>query len=322
MAENSKNGTEVPVAMIIGPPRSGTSLLGQVLDRHPSISTWVEPYYIWDHRFREAPHDQRTAEDASPEVCAWIRKAFDGYRRALGAEWVADKSPRNCLKIPFVRKVLPAARFIFIFRDGRDTVLSIRRQWERKRAIFEADGGESAWQNRLFVVRRWLQRRPTWRLRLRSVLFELGDPGDWIRKRTLNRIRWEGRFGWGPRFPRWQNWIDRVTALEFSAHQWVHCVRGILDHIDSIPDQRRLMIRYEDCTRDPEPWIRNIFELLQLPFPAKFMQTIPPIRADNTGKWQHAFSTDDLQTIGPLVGPLLIELGYEKDESWYQRVPA
>jgi len=38
----------IPILLIIGPPRSGTSILGRVLDAFPAVSSWVEPYFVWD----------------------------------------------------------------------------------------------------------------------------------------------------------------------------------------------------------------------------------------------------------------------------------
>jgi len=305
--------------LIIGVPRSGTSILGRVLDKHPRIATWVEPYYIWDHHFREAPHDQMTANDATDEVRFWIRRAFDKYRRALRIEWVADKSPRNCLKIPFVQQIFPDARYVFIFRDGRDTVLSILRQWERKREIFAESEKNGQWQNRIYVLRRWLGRRPTWLFRLQSIFFELGPPQNWLKKKFLQQIRWEGRFGWGPRFKGWQEIIDRTTTLDFSAFQWVHCAKGIMDNIHLIPENKRFSLRYEDFTEDPQESIKNIFSFLGMEFPAGFMKRIPEIRAGNSNKWRQAFSISDLNSIGPIIGKTLIETGYEYDDSWYRK---
>ena len=306
-----------PIIIITGVPRSGTSILGRVLDRHPRISTWVEPYYIWDNHFRNAPHDQLTAEDATDRIRAWIRNAFTEYRNTLDTDIVADKSPRLCLKIPFVRQVFPEARFIFIIRDGRDTILSMWRQWERKKKIFgESDRGNQL-QNRLYVIRRWLGRRPTWQFRIKSILFELGPPVNWIRKNFLNKIRWEGRFGWGPRFEGWQNVIDRTTPLEFSAYQWVHCARGIIRNLRTFSDDQKFILKYEDFIIDPHSWIERLLSFLELDLPEDYLANIPPILSDNTNKWQQEFTSEDLNRIGPIIGKTLIEFGYERDESWY-----
>ena len=306
--------------MIIGVPRSGTSILGRVLDRHPRISTWVEPYYIWDHHFREKPHDQMTAEEATAEVKVWVRKNFTAYLKAIDAELVVDKSPRHCLKIPFVRQIFPEARYIFIFRDGRDTILSMFRQWQIKKEIFGETGQNNQLRKRIFVLRRWLKRRPLWRFRLQSILFELGSPSNWFKKKFLPQIRWEGRFGWGPRFNGWQEIVDHVSHLEFSAHQWIHCARGILDNMNLLPAERCIALKYEDFIGDPQSSLESIFQFLGKKLPDGFMDIIPEIRADNSNKWRQAFTKRDIQHIGPIIGKTLIEYGYENDEAWYQSI--
>lgn len=304
--------------MIIGTPRSGTSILGRILDQHPLISTWVEPYYIWDHHFRDAHDDVLTADQASDEVRYWIRMAFARYLKVQKVEKVVDKSPRNCLKLPFVQKIFPEACYIFILRDGRDTILSILRQWERKKEIFVNSSGESQLQNRLKIFRKWLIKRPTWKFSLQSFIFELGPPTYWLQKKFLNDIRWQGRFGWGPRFKHWQNYIDRLPLLEFCSYQWVRCARGILDNIPLIPGNQRYIIKYEDFIREPEESITKLFSFLKINLPDGFMDALPQIKSDNSNKWRKAFSSAELQRIGPIIGQTMKEIGYEDDESWYK----
>jgi hypothetical protein len=313
----NNDSQNIPLVVITGVPRSGTSIVGRILDLHPQISTWVEPYYIWDHHFRSAPHDERTADDATQEVQRWIRKAFHNYRKILKTDIVADKSPRLCLKIPFVRKVFPEARYIFMLRDGRDTILSIWHQWQRKGEIFGDTHRGSQWQNRLYIVKRWLGRRPTWQFRIQSIIFELGSPLNWPQKKFLNKIRWGGRFGWGPRFKGWQDMIGRTTPLEFSALQWVHCARGIMDNIDLIPEDRRIILKYEEFIIDPQTSIRKVLDLLNLNHPEGFMSKMPPIWSDNSNKWLQAFSAEERRKIGSIIGQTLIDFGYARDESWY-----
>jgi hypothetical protein len=303
--------------MIIGAPRSGTTILGSILDHHPSISTWIEPYYIWDHYFREAPHDERDASDANAEVQGWIRNAFSKYRKNLKVDRVVDKSPRNCLKLPFVQQIFPEAHYIFLLRDGRDTILSILRQWERKKRIFAKNEGSSQWHNRIRILRRWLGRRPTLKFRLQSILFELGPPSTWLQGKFLKDIRWDGKFGWGPRFKDWQSYIDRVSPLEFSAYQWNSCASGILDNISLIPEHRRFILKYEDFIRDPEASITSLFSFLKIDLPDGYMEALPQIWADNSNKWRQAFSSTELKLIGPIIGKTMREIGYENDESWY-----
>jgi hypothetical protein len=314
----SNTPKNIPIVMIIGAPRSGTSILGRVLDQHPLLSTWVEPYYIWDHHFRDAPNDVLTAEQATVDVQIWIRKAFRQYLKMCRVEKVVDKSPRNCLKLPFVRKIFPEASYIFILRDGRDTILSILSQWKRKKEIFIEKGESDQWQNRLYIFRKWLRKRPTLKFSLQSILFELGPPPNWLKKKFLNDIRWEGRFGWGPRFQHWQKFIESVPLLEFCSYQWDSCARGILDNISLIPDHQRYILKYEDFIRDPEASITNLFSYLKIELPDGFIDALPQIKSDNSNKWRKAFSSAELSRIGPIIGQTMKDIGYEDDQPWYK----
>lgn len=307
----------IPILLIIGPPRSGTSILGRILGTHPAISTWVEPYFVWDRFFRQAPHDERTEEDAKPTVCAQIRRNFADFRKGMGAEIVADKSPRNCLRIPFTQKVFPKAKYLFISRDGRDAVLSIQAQWERKEAVFS--GAENRRQRKQLTIMldKWLARRPLWRFRLRALGFELGP---WYlrgRKGMLNQVRWEGRFGWGPRFKGWQQMIDQLEPIQFYAHQWAACARGMIRGNPRIPVEQKFEMRYEDFVDRPEETLLRLLAFLELEPPKGFMADIPPIMKGNYGKWKSAFSSRELSAIGPILEAPLIEMGYEHKNNWY-----
>ena len=60
---------------------------------------------------------------------------------AAAARWTAgvrllEKTPKNCLRIPFLRALFPGARFVFLRRDGRPTVSSLMDGW-RKEGVYE-----------------------------------------------------------------------------------------------------------------------------------------------------------------------------------------
>lgn len=106
---------------IIGSPRSGTTFLGNCLSKLATISYHHEPVatkaaarYVYEARWSL---DQ--AERFYRFVYGWLSRIhLDGNLR------FAEKTPRNCLIVPFLRQVFPQAQFIFIARDGRDAALS------------------------------------------------------------------------------------------------------------------------------------------------------------------------------------------------------
>ncbi len=76
MSESRDEEKEIPLLVIVGPPRSGTSVMGRILGLHPDVGTWIEPYFVWDRDFRNAEDDCRTQEDATPRVRDRIRSCF------------------------------------------------------------------------------------------------------------------------------------------------------------------------------------------------------------------------------------------------------
>jgi len=296
--------------MIIGPPRSGTSILGRVIGQHPDIYNWIEPYYIWDYHFREHPHDERMREDASPKVTNRIRRSFEQCRRTLGVDHLIDKSPRNSLKIPFIKEVFPEARYIFILRDGRDTVLSIKKQWESKGKVFSGSFTPANMRGKYVVFKKWLTRKPLWSHRWQSFCFETGLPKHLSRRKFLNRVRWEGRFGWGPRFKGWQELIDRVSLLEYCAYQWAACATRVAEGLPLIPDKRKLIVRYEDFIKAPKNCLEDIFSFLGINVPLYYLEKTPEIWADNANKWKKEMSAEELMAIKPIMQNAMNQLGY------------
>jgi hypothetical protein len=303
---------------IVGSPRSGTTLLGDILDLHPQIGRWYEPYFVLDYYFRQAPHDDRTAAEATPAVRQYLETAFDYYRRKRHCQIVVDKSPRNSLKIPFLCATFPQARFIHILRDGRDTTLSIHKEWQKRQKILRNNGN---FLQAVHTVTEFVARQPLIVHKIAALRFELGDLKDILagNPQFLHKVRWGGRIGWGPRFAGWQAVIDQVSTLEFNALQWARCVEAVLAANQYIEADRFMEIRYEALLRQPEETFKQIFDFLAVSFPPDFMKHLPPLSADNFGKWQTAFSSEEKARLGPLLQPLLSQLRYTADDSWYHQ---
>jgi tetratricopeptide (TPR) repeat protein len=108
--------------LIVGMPRSGTSLAEQILASHPAVFGAGELTY-WHSAGASLPAG--AALDNSS-----IRRLGTGYERLLaemapGALCVVDKMPTNFLELGLICSVLPGVRIIHIQRDPIDTCLSI-----------------------------------------------------------------------------------------------------------------------------------------------------------------------------------------------------
>jgi hypothetical protein len=314
MRDPANNGSFV---FIVGSPRSGTTIFGELLDDHRQLSQWYEPYFVWDHFFRMAPHDERSADDANQRVKKQIFRDFDRYRRNKRCETLIDKSPRNSLKIPFILEIFPDAKFIHLLRDGRDVTLSISKEWQRRRNIVNDPGqdGQYNYFGAMAVLKKFLSRQPFMQDKLRALWFETHGHF-WNKTMQLNRLRWNGDIGWGPRFKNWQQVYAQASLLQFNAHQWRACVESIQRDWDLIDSQHRIILRYEDLISKPEVKITEILTFIGVDSSKEFIETLPELKADNYDKWKHEFSKSQLKEISPVLTPQLLRLGYAGSDEW------
>jgi tetratricopeptide (TPR) repeat protein len=115
-------GEDKPV-FIVGMPRSGTTLVEQILSSHPAVGAGGELRF-WRNWFHSAG-----AVVALPQAGA-LSKAAEDYLAALrqiapGATRVTDKETSNFELLWLLRLALPEARIIHCRRDPVDTCLSI-----------------------------------------------------------------------------------------------------------------------------------------------------------------------------------------------------
>src|SRR5688572_17089878 len=110
--------------LFIGTQRSGTTWMGSVLAKHPRLAYWPEPRHVWTRGNSYRPDDRLTAADARPRVARHIRDTFAHFVQERGKERLVEKTPSNCLRIPFLRAVYPDAKIILVVRDGRSVIRS------------------------------------------------------------------------------------------------------------------------------------------------------------------------------------------------------
>ena len=85
--------------VIVGPPRSGTSILMNLLAEHPGLARVNEPRITWRYG-NERGSDALRPEQARPDVRAHIRERFAAMIREQGAARMVEKTPSNALRRP------------------------------------------------------------------------------------------------------------------------------------------------------------------------------------------------------------------------------
>jgi len=119
---------------LLGFPRSGTTLLEQVLASHPDVEALEERETLVDAQraFQMQPADVIRLAKASEAELAPLRAAYWERVRAEGADPVGkvfvDKHPLHTFRLPLILKLFPDAKILFARRDPRDVVLSCYRR--------------------------------------------------------------------------------------------------------------------------------------------------------------------------------------------------
>ncbi|MGB5939510.1 MAG: sulfotransferase [Rhodanobacter sp.] len=131
---SSPDSRHSPV-FVVGFPRSGTTLLEQMLDAHPDFRSMDERAYI--HELIEAMQlvGQRYPADLAKLTQQDANQLRDVYRRRvdrvlpdLGGRRLVDKNPLNMLCLPMIMRLFPHARIILCLRHPCDVLLSCSMQ--------------------------------------------------------------------------------------------------------------------------------------------------------------------------------------------------
>jgi Flp pilus assembly protein TadD len=115
-------GDELPL-LVVGMPRSGTTLVEQILTCHPAVASAGELSF-WDDRLKR--WRLRRIGDLKVPAVAEVAEDYRALLRRFGpeAQRVVDKAPANFQRLWLIRLAFPEARIIHCRRHPVDTCLS------------------------------------------------------------------------------------------------------------------------------------------------------------------------------------------------------
>ncbi len=118
---------------ILGMPRSGTTLVEQILSSHPEVFGAGEltllPKVVHEHLTSRGGFPAGVASLTDVERYAMGKDYVEGLRRfSTQARYITDKMPHNFFRVGLIRAILPAAKIIHCRRDPRDNCWSIFKQ--------------------------------------------------------------------------------------------------------------------------------------------------------------------------------------------------
>ena len=128
----ARNRSTAPV-FIVGMPRSGTSLIEQILASHPQIfgaGELTAINYLMTHFDTESGDGKAFPEGATGARVAALSLVAEKHLAMLGkldghAVRITDKMPHNFICIGLIEQLFPGARIVHCTRDPIDTCLSI-----------------------------------------------------------------------------------------------------------------------------------------------------------------------------------------------------
>jgi hypothetical protein len=158
---------------VVGAPRTGTTLVREILNRHPRIYLFDEVHFferVWDDRQHlgdlKAPLSQTQAilrlreivRDFGPDSQVAQVLTIEEYRRRLlgegrryatllrillragaelrGAEIWGDSSPQDVLYLPTILEWYPNARIVALVRDPRGFLSSYKNYYRRREPTY------------------------------------------------------------------------------------------------------------------------------------------------------------------------------------------
>ncbi len=148
------NGSAPPI-FFVGFPRSGTTLMEQMLAAHPNILTTGErsplsavmgalPQLVGARADYPALLADLTPQQIEALQLAFWESARANLGPAIGERRLVDKNPLNIIELGLIARIFPAARIIVALRDPRDVCLSCYvQEFEQNAAMvnfFDLDG--------------------------------------------------------------------------------------------------------------------------------------------------------------------------------------
>jgi hypothetical protein len=275
--------------IIVSAPRAGSTLLFETLAHFPDLWTIGEE----SHEIIEgiptlhpAAHgyasNRLTGADAPP---AFISLLHDRFARQLqdrqGQPWIdlqaaerpaqvrlLEKTPKNALRIPFLRALFPDARFLFLYRDPAENISSILEGWQSQRFIaYRTLPGwpHGAWSFLLTPGWEAFTDRPLveiaahqWRVANETILADLAalPRADWLLVRYTDLVA-------APKLT-----LRRIAA--FADLRWDDAVEGVV--AQALP-----LSRMTFSAPTPEKWRKHAAELATV-LPGT-MSVVPQITA-------------------------------------------
>ena len=240
---------------IIGAPRSCTTFFSHILNDSELFAVWMEPNFIWKYNNGKIKDDRMDESNYSPKSAEFIKRKFKRFLDKSNKKYFAEKTPANCLRIPFINKVFPEARYIHIYRNGYSCINSMYNQFYLKE-----DKNAYLTKNKSVRSKRIKEKFN----KLRQIhFFELHNYLGMMFDSLCLELGLKDRYKyWGVRIPELQNKVDSLSTEEICAYQWKYCVRYANNDLGEIDGDRVINLKYEDLVLNTDHELKRVSSFL------------------------------------------------------------
>ena len=267
-------------------------MLRDVLTSLPGVATWPcdEINYIWRHGNVRYSSDEFTSEMARPELREYINRQFDWVARRYGANKVVEKTCANALRVGFVNRAVPGAKYIFIRRNGLDSVGSAIKRWKAEMDI-------------LYLVRK---------ARFVPVTDMPYYASRFLWNRLYRLLSREKRLSyWGPKLDGMEKLLESYSLEEVCAIQWKRCMERSFADFSGISPDRVIEVGYEDFVTDPEAELKRMLDFLDCKVEDSLIKrAIRRVFTASIGKGRSELGEEKIQRILLLIASTQEKLGY------------
>jgi Sulfotransferase family len=125
---------------VLGAPRSGTTSLFEILSANSQLgSLGHEGHDLWrafhHPRYSGWRSDVVDAHDVRPGERRYVN-AYLGTR--ISRDRIVEKTPENCLRIPYLLELFPDASVVAVHREPLDTINSLINGWRHPRGRYRS----------------------------------------------------------------------------------------------------------------------------------------------------------------------------------------
>lgn len=267
-------------------------MVRNIITQIPSFGTWPcdEIPYIWRHGNISFPSDEFPRELATNKVSHFIQNQFKKLIKKYNLEYVVEKTCANSLRVGFVDRIFPGAKYIFIVRNGIDVVSSAIIRWG---AGFEL----------------------SYTLKKMKYIPIIDFPYHFVRyvnNRVYKALSGNNHLStWGPVFENMPALMDQCSLEEICAFQWKECVIKSEIALKKINKSRIYFIKYEDFVSNPIDECKKLLKFLGVLDKSLLdKDNFNHITTDNIGKGYNELSNNQISKISPIIIGTLKKYGY------------